>query len=113
MKMAMMDVRLGLRLLRKHPSFAVVAVLTFALCIAANTTVFSWIDAVLLRPIPGVTHPEQLAALEEVSAEGEHMALAHPDFRDFQRLGLLSGVVATHFTSFVIGRDEDAQRVFG
>src|ERR1700752_3145379 len=100
MKMAMMDLRLGLRLLRKHPSFAVVAVLTFALCIAANTTVFSWIDAGLLRPIPGVAQPQDLVALEEISPEGEHMPCAHPDFRDFQRAGLLSGVVGTHFVPF-------------
>ena len=47
------DVIFGARLLRKSPGFTAVAVFTLGLGIAANTTVFSWIDGLLLRPFPG------------------------------------------------------------
>jgi predicted permease len=108
------NLRMAGRALRKNPGYTAVAVGTLGLGMAATITVFTWVNAFLLQPIPGVSRPGELAAIEEVSPQGDSIAGAHADFRDFQsQMTLASGVVASHFMPFTLGRDQDAQRVYG
>src|ERR1039457_5895406 len=78
------DVRYGLRQLRKNPGFTAMAVLTLALCIGANTAIFSFVDAVLLNPLP-YPHPERIVIVFEGPPSGGLNEVSTPDFLDWKR----------------------------
>ena len=80
------DLRFGLRILRRSPGFSILAILCLTLGIGANAAVFSWVEGILFRPYPAVTHQEQLLALAGTARrESGHTAISWPDFADLQR----------------------------
>ena len=113
MRIFLQDLRYGIRVLRRSPGFTTVAVFTLALGIAANATVFGWIDALLVHPFPGVSAGNRLASIETLSPTGEFGTTAWRDYLEYRdSLTLASGVAASLFNIFAAG-DESPQRVAG
>ena len=108
------DLRYAIRALRGSPGFTAAAVLTLALGIATNATVFGWIDTLLLHPYPGVTGGGRLVAIETISPRGEYTNTSYRDYRDYrERLRSFSGLAAALFNAFNVGPENAPRRVFG
>jgi predicted permease len=108
------DIRYGTRTLRKSPGFTLVAVLTLALGIGANTAIFSVINAVLLKPLP-FKDPDRLVQLWETEAAPGNFPLTGPDYLDWQDQNktLESSALFTYPRAFNASGGGEAQPVTG
>ena len=104
------DLRYAAGVLRRTPALTAVAVLTLALGIAAATTVFGWIDGLVLHPYRGAVDDGQLAVLESVRDSGiEDDNVSYVDCRDFQdNLRSITGLALTQQAPASIGEGENA-----
>jgi MacB-like periplasmic core domain len=77
------DVCFGIRALWKHPGFAIIAILTMALGIGANTAIFSVVEGVVLAALP-YPQPDRLVMVLESRPSAKQIGISYPDFQDWQ-----------------------------
>jgi macrolide transport system ATP-binding/permease protein len=95
------DLWFGARMLRKHPGFTAIAILTLALGIGANTAIFSIVDWLLLRPL-AISHPERVTFLTIQQKGRNSNGFSFPDFADIQKQTSAS---FSDVAAFDIGQD--------
>ena len=111
------DLRYAFRTLTKSPGFVAVAIISLALGIGANTTIFTIINAVFLNPLP-VEEPSRLVNLytSDEGIAGEFIAnpVSYPNYRDFRdQNDALSGLAAFVPFQFTLKVGDDPQQVTG
>src|SRR5262252_4436269 len=93
------DLRFGIRMLLKQPGFTLIAVLTLALGIGANTSIFSVVNAVLLRPLP-FADAERLVMIWETHPDIPRAPVSIPDFQDWRAQSQSFEEMAVHADRF-------------
>jgi predicted permease len=102
------------RQIRQAPLVAVVIVTSLAIGIGVNTSVFSWVQARLLRPLPGVSGSASLQLVEPQNDTGMFVGTSWPEYMDLRsRLGTLPDLIASRMIPAYIGEAGTVERVFG
>jgi predicted permease len=107
------DLRYSIRSLLKNPGLTVAAILSLGLGIGANTTIFTWVQSVLFRPIPMASDPGQIRIAVLENREGQTRAWSYPNYQDFRDRATLVDVVAQDDQTFSFAVDDTAERTFG
>jgi predicted permease len=114
METLLQDIRFGFRQLMKQPGFAVLAIISMALGIGANTSIFSLVDTALLRPL-AVQEPSQLVELYGTLHNGSDWSLQsylnYKEYRD--RNTVFSGLFVYRVTVSSLTLNKSSQRVWG
>jgi predicted permease len=113
METMLQDLRYGFRMLIKNPGFAAIAILSLALGIGANTAIFGFVNAILLRPLP-VTAPDELIFVFSGRNDNPYSVSSYPDYVDYRDGNeVLSGLAAYSGVSVSMTTGDQAEAVSG
>ncbi|MCI0388408.1 MAG: ABC transporter permease [Acidobacteria bacterium] len=111
------DLRYGARMLMKKPGFTLIAVVTLALGIGANTAIFTWLKAIFLQPLPGVAASHRLVMLRStwIKSANSPMWVSYPNYKDYRdRNQVFSGLAAFNIITFnLVGGEGQPERIWG
>lgn len=107
------DLRYALRSLAKTPTLTLAVVLSLGLGIGGNTTVFTWVQALLLHPIPGADDPDSLFVANVETREGRARSWSYPNYRDVRDRARLLDIVAQDDLAMSIAVTGQAERAYG
>jgi predicted permease len=107
------DLRYGVRVLLKSPGFSLIAILTLALGIGANTAIFSVVNGVLLNPLP-FHDPHQLVSMFQEMPNFKNGSISYPNFIDWRRMNAtFAGMAAYRSTGFNLSGNGEPERLHG
>src|SRR5262245_37528145 len=114
MRTFLQDLRYGVRMLLKQPGFTLIAVLTLALGIGANTAIFSLVNTILLRPLP-VREPQRLVSVfPTIQRTGEAQAFSYPNYVDVRdRNDVFTDLAAFTFGAMSLSRNGNNEIIYG
>jgi macrolide transport system ATP-binding/permease protein len=107
-----MDLRYSLRMLTKNPGVTAAAVLSLALGIGANATIFTWVESVLLNPLPGIPEADRLLVLAGKSRNGDDRSLSYPNFRDIRAQATTFEPILQDDVLLAVSDGQEADRAF-
>ncbi len=108
------DLRNAVRSISRMPGLAAVIILSLAIGIGVNTTVFSWIQLILFEPVPAVNGAANFLLVEPRAETGGYPGTSWLEYRDLQaRIAALGSIVATQSAPFNVGEKGQTERTFG
>src|SRR6516225_4645106 len=108
------EIRYSLRVIAKAPGFAAIAILTLALGIGANTTIFSWINSALLNPVPGITNADDVVSLTLNKPGEKAFPFTYPDIEALRNeQQSFAGITACGFAHMSLTGTSKPERVWG
>src|SRR5690349_24920941 len=108
------EVRHAWRAIRGMPVVAAVVVASLGVGIGVNTAVFSWVQSVVLRPLPGVAHSGGLFLIEPLADTGSYPGVSWREFGDLrERLQAFPDPIAYRAVPFTVGERGQVQRAYG
>ncbi len=108
------DIRHAVRTIRRMPLLATVVVLSLGVGIGVNATVFSWVQAIVLKPLPGVADASQFYAIEARAETGSYPGNSWLEYLDLrERLRTLADPLAFRMVPFNVGETGKTERGYG